>query len=401
MSARTVRRLAILNCFLVPVLVAAGLALDALSLSQGKFSANLATDVVLVPVVFILTAMGALIVSRRPGNRIGIGMCMIGTVAGMVYVTDAYATYGLVVSPGSLPAARMAGWVENWIWIPVTVPVLTLLFLYCPDGELVSKRWRPVAALDVVVMILLWLTFAFRPGPFEDFPDVSNPLGIGNEGGVVDTLAKVGITLLLPAIVLSAASMVVRFRRSTGLERMQLKWLASAAALAGFVFVGSFILRLSGVSVWNYAIPVAFMPTPIALGIAILQYRLYDIDRIINRTLVYGLLTATLGLTYFGLVVGLQALFQPVTGGSDVAIAFTTLVVAALFLPARRRIQDAVDSRFNRRRYDAARTLAAFSARLRDEVDMETLQGDLIAVVNETVQPAHVSLWLRAPEARR
>jgi hypothetical protein len=328
-------------------------------------------------------------------------MCLTGLLGSLTSLADGYATYTIVTNPGALPAARLAAWVVAWIWIPTALPAITLLFLLFPDGKLLTRRWRLVAIFDLAIISLVLFCVAFRPGPFEDFPQVINPLGIGKDGGVLDILAVVGLILLAPAIALSAAGMVVRFRRSTGPERLQFKWLTAAAIFAGVAFIASIALAFVNVSVFAYAIAPIFAAVPVSVGLAVLRYRLYDIDRIINRTLVYGLLSALLALIYFGLVVGLQAAFRPVSGSSNLAIVLTTLIVAALFLPARRRLQTAVDRRFNRRAYDAARTIDAFSARLREEIDLDSLRYEMLAVVHETMQPAGVSLWLREAKATR
>jgi hypothetical protein len=219
---------------------------------------------------------------------------------------------------------------------------------------------------------------------------------------VLEVVVAVGFFVFVSMLLLSFLSLVIRFRRSHGVERQQLKWfvVSTVAALSFFVVIGP-LVELAGVTTPD-ALYLALMAlVPISVGVAILRHRLYDIDRIINRTLVYGLLTALLALTYFGFVVGLQAALQPVSGNSKLAIALTTLIVAALFLPARRRLQSAVDRRFNRRTYDATRTIEAFNARLRQEIDLDSLRYELLAVVDETMQPAGVSLWLRTPEAGR
>jgi hypothetical protein len=215
---------------------------------------------------------------------------------------------------------------------------------------------------------------------------------IGPALAVVQYLAYL---LLIPAIGLSGAALVHRFRRSHGRERQQLKWLALAAVAAFVVFVLSWPASILIHNIWDITPLIVFSFLPIATAIAILRYQLYDIDRILNRTLVYALLTACLGALYLGVVVGLQALLSSVAGGSDLAIVITTLLVAALFLPARRRVQEMVDRRFNRRTYDAARTIDAFSARLRQQIDLDTLRYELLAVTEETMQPSRASVWLR------
>jgi hypothetical protein len=253
-------------------------------------------------------------------------------------------------------------------------------------------------------MVILFVTSIFMPGDLGAPYDFEAPTGI-------EALRKAGMVVIFACLVpillitfAAAASIIGRFRRARGDEREQFKWFASAAALLPLMLVLHMLadgLYPAAIDAVELAVEFVIAALPIAVGIAILKYRLYDIDRIINRTLVYGLLTALLALTYFGFVVGLQAVLQPVSGSSNLAIALTTLIVAALFLPARRRLQSAVDRRFNRRAYDAARTIDAFNARLRQEVDLDSLRYELLAVVDETMQPAGVALWLRTPEAGR
>jgi hypothetical protein len=273
--------------------------------------------------------------------------------------------------------------------------------LLFPDGHLPSPRWRWLGYACGLVVVAICVSSALAPnldvGPSDDTPGVSNPLAVARLETVLDAVLAVSFPVLAAAVALTALSVLLRFQASRGDTRQQLKWfLATVLLMAGSIPVD--VISPAAASAGS---AVAIVAIPLAIGVAILRYRLYDIDRIINRTLVYGSLTVALGAAYAGLVVGLQALFRPFTGGSELAITITTLAVAAAFQPARRRIQDAVDRRFNRRRYDAGRTLEAFSGRLRDEVDLEALRHELVAVVSETMEPAHVSLWLKGAEAQR
>ena len=401
MRPETQRRLAMANCLFVVALLLVSGVMDAITTFDGNLNSNIGADLIVVPVILLMTVMGALIISKHPGHLIGVGMCLTGFLGGVSNLVDAYATYTILTDPGALPAQQLMTWVEAWIWVPTVLPGLTLLFLLFPDGKLVSPRWRRVAILDIAITSFVLLTVAFRPGPFEDFPQLVNPLGIGSDGGVLDVANEISLVSLAPAILLSGAGLVLRFRRSTGTERQQFKWLTAAAILAGVVFSASIILAFFGIVILGYAIVPIFAAVPVAMGLAVLRYRLYDVDRIINRTLVYGFVTVLLALTYFGLVVGLQFLLGSFTSGSGLAVALTTLIVAALFFPLRQRVQGVVDRRFNRRAYDAARTIEAFSARLRQEVDLDSLRYELLSVVDETMEPAGVSLWLRDAEARR
>ena len=248
------------------------------------------------------------------------------------------------------------------------------------------------------------LALAFDPGPLGPVETISNPLGIDAVGAVLDPIAGFGPIVLLSCIFLAIGGAIVRFRRARGRERQQLKWLALAAGFMVAVLLALMALLLAvdtDQGAWDFVSALlvcsAIAALPVAAAIAILRERLYDIDVVINRALVYGALTATLGGSYLGAVLLLQLVLQPLTADSGLAIAASTLAVAALFRPARTRIQAAVDRRFYRRRYDAERTLAGFGARLRDQIDLEALSGELRGVVSETVQPAHISLWLRSP----
>jgi hypothetical protein len=269
-----------------------------------------------------------------------------------------------------------------------------------------SRRWRVVGWLAVAAMVTLALGSAFTPGPFVDRPDVTNPLGVAIFGAGLLEDGGVGWILFPVSVVLSATSMVVRFRRATGEARQQIKWFALAAAFAAVGWVAITFgygseepIVVIGVQLLQL---LSFLCIPLAVGIAILRYRLYDIDLLINRTLVYGSLTVLLAATYFGSVVGLQSVFRAITAqGSTLAVVASTLVIAALFNPFRRYLQGFVDRRFYRRKYDAAKTLAAFSARLREEKDLDALREGVVEVARETMQPEHVSLWLRSETAPR
>ncbi len=292
------------------------------------------------------------------------------------------------------------GWLWSWtpyVGLGITAAFLLLLF---PDGPLPSRRWRPVAWLAAGSLVVLFLG-SFSPGPlggFDDITSIENPFVIDRAGGFLDSLeGSTGWTLLVVSILASASSFVLRLHRARGDERQQLKWFAYAATLlaAGFITLSSTTGSLrSAPRRWSPASWLSRSPS----AFAIFRYRLYEIDVIIRRTLVYGAVTAALAGLYFGIVLALQQVFSSFAGGSDLAVAVSTLAVAALFGPARRRIQTAVDRRFYRRGYDAQRTLEAFSGRLRQEVDLDTLRAELVAVVDETMRPTGVSLWLKGSE---
>jgi hypothetical protein len=348
------------------------------------------------------SVVGALIASQRPKNPIGWIFLADGFCYGLLSAGDQYAVYALLTNPGALPLGAEASWLGQWIWAPGLGLSLVFLPLLFPDGHPPSHRWRLVGWLGglfigltvVSSTILLW-------------PERGPALLTGDESPshVVRVLVDfIALPMLFVAGLGAVVSLFVRFRRARGVERQQIKWFASAAALTLvwiLVFGESTLRGLPGVIVDLSALLV--IPSiPIATGIAILRYRLYDIDRIINRTLVYGSLTAALALVYLGGVATTQAIFRALTGQEEqpqLAVVVSTLVIAALFMPLRRRIQSFIDRRFYRSKYDARKTLEAYSARLRDETDLDALSDDLVGVVRETMQPAHVSLWLRPDTA--
>jgi len=350
--------------------------------------------------VFILAfaTVGAVVASRRPGNPIGwilLGAGLAFAVGGITvsYAEDAFADPG---GPGF--GATAAAWVSKWVWMAGIAPVVTFGLLLFPDGRVPSRRWRTLAWLSGTALALVVAGLALAPGRMEDLP-VDNPLGLEGAGGLVDALTTLGGAALVVGIAGSIASLVARYRAASSRERQQLKWLTYAGMLLGIGNVVAIGIEIavgpSAVELTNTVVALSVATVPVAIGIAMLRHRLYDIDVVINRTLVYGALTATLAASYLVSVLVLQLALDPLTEQSNAAIAASTLAVAALFRPARTRIQAAVDRRFYRRRYDAARTLAGFSAHLRDEVDLDALSRELRGVVRETMQPDHVSLWLR------
>jgi hypothetical protein len=351
------------------------------------------------------SVVGALIASQRPENPIGWIFLADGFCYGLLSAGDQYAVHALLTNPGALPLGAEASWLGQWIWAPGLGLSLVFLPLLFPEGHPPSHRWRPVGWLGglfigltvVSSMILLW-------------PERGPALVTGDESPsyvVLVLINFIALPMLFVAGLGAVISLVVRFRRARGVERQQIKWFASATALTlvWILLFGQASLRgLPGIIVDLSALLV--IPSiPVATGIAILRYRLYDIDLIINRTLVYGSLTVTLVALYVGGIVLLQRVFVFLTGQqSTLAVVASTLLIAALFTPMRRRIQGFIDRRFYRRKYDARKTLEAFSTKLRDETDLDALSDDLVGVVRETMQPAHVSFWLRpetAPEGEQ
>jgi hypothetical protein len=345
------------------------------------------------------SALGALVASRRPHNPIGWILVVSQAFLGLTQFARDWYIHTQFADPGSLPEAALLAWAANWAWVPGFVPLLTLLLLLFPDGRPPSARWRPVGWLSGLAITMLVLGYAFAPGRLEDYPRIDNPLGVGGGAGdVLELFLFLGFATLSFAAIGSMTSLAVRYRRSHGVERQQTRWMAAAAVCVVFSWLlSAFFDQVLDIDI-SLLILAALLTLPAATAVGVLRYRLYDLDLVVNRTLVYGALTATLAGSYLGLVLLFQAALGPLTQDSDLAIAASTLAVAALFRPLRARIQDAVDRRFYRRRYDAARTAEAFSARLRNEVELDSLSAALRGVASETMQPAHVSLWLRARE---
>ena len=379
-----------------------------------SLDADLTTGSLLGQALFLVFPLvGALIASRRPENPIG-WLCLVD---GLLWTTtdmlDYHSLY-VMASPGSVPFPVGLAGVNHWLWVPTVGLLGTYVFLLFPDGRLPSRRWRPLAWLSGVVIASGSLGLMLSPGPLDMPRGIRNPFGL--EAAPWVAVAAYAILPLLPLCMLaSALSLVMRYRRSRGDVRQQIKWIAFAASLVALTYliaiVASFIHPseiwfAAGLPLWldliEYAALLSITSVPIAIGFAVLKYRLYDIDIIINRTLVYGSLTATLVAVYFAGVASMQLVLRALTGQteqSQLAVVVSTLAIAALFDPLRRRIQAFIDRRFYRRKYDAQKTLEEFSARLRDETDLETLNRDLAGVIEETLQPTDVSLWLRREKA--
>jgi hypothetical protein len=343
--------------------------------------------------VIAFAALGALLASRRPRNPIGWLLCAAPLALALSGFADGWYVHAYYAHPGSPKPPVALLWVANWIWVFGFIPLITALLLLFPDGRLPSRGWWPAGALVLAAIVCLFAGYAFAPGALDDYRRVENPVGLGP---LFLTLQDVGFPLMALSAITSAAALIWRFRRSHGVERQQLKWMAAAAALVvGAWLVNAALDQFLGVQS-SYFLPIVLLALPGAATVAILRYRLYDLGRIVNRTLVYLALTVTLGAVYLGLVL----LIGLTLGTSNVAIAVSTLAVAALFRPLRSRIQAAVDHRFYRRRYDAARTLQRFGSRLRDELDLDAVQGELVGVIEQTVQPEHVTLWLPRNDSR-
>jgi uncharacterized membrane protein len=340
------------------------------------------------------SVVGAAITLRRPHNAVAWILLASGLSAAVYELTVSYAYYAIGVRGGDVPAGVWAAWVGSWMWIPTSSLVPVLVPLVFPDGQLPSRRWRPLVWYAAFTLVIFILATALVPGPMEEGGFVRNPVSPFRDGDFSFRDVQLPtLVLLLVALIGSVAALVRRFHGSRGVLRLQLKWFVYASALAAvWMFLIPFLQDSKPYQVGGILMITAI---PIVIGIAIMRYRLYDIDLLINRTLVYGVTSAAIALTFFAGIVALQAVLRPFTSGSELATAASTLVSFALFQPIRRRVQSAVDRRFDRSRYDAERTLDAFAIRLRDEVDLDAVRADLVSVTYKTMRPAHASVWLR------
>jgi len=370
------------------------------------FFLSLLLDVVLVLIVLGFVALGLLVARRRPHNPVGWIVAGTGMVVLVSSFAQSYAVYALFTDPWSLPGGGIMAWLSNWTFIPVIFAAPSLLFLLFPDGHLLSRRWRPVPWVVILTSCATVTSTMLQPvlddPPFEGVP---NPLGVDTPSIVNTILSSIGWPGMAASFLVAAFAMILRLRRSRGVERQQLKWLAAAAAilpLASAASVAGYYLGFELLAA--FVGPLSIIPIFLAAGYAVLRYRLYDIDVVINRTLVYGSLTLTLVLVYFGGVATIQTLFRALTGQEQqpqLAVVVSTLAIAAMFNPLRRRLQALIDRLFYRSKYDATKTLEEFSLRLREETDLDALGGGRVSLVRDTMQPTHVSLWLRPPEEER
>ena len=379
-------------------------------INNGWGESSDAVELAFALILATFPVVGLLIALRRPETPIGWLLLAIGIFWGIAGMTS-YADYGIVVHPGSLPGAALVASIAADMWAPPIGLMGTFLLLVFPDGRLPGPRWRWVAYLSAFAIAGSTVVLLVSPGTMGDngYPDTINPLGIEALDGVIGFAQT--IILLLPVMMAaSAASLVVRFRRSHGVERQQIKWLAAAAAAVAATYLVAMAASLltpaavSG-SRWVTALQnlalLSFGLIPVAIGIAVLRYRLYEIDVIIRKTLVYAVLIGALALVYLGGISLIGWALRDVAGqSSTLAITLSTLAVAAAFQPLRHRIQHAVDRRFYRQTYDAQRTLDAFNGRLREHIDLDSLQNEVLGVARETLQPGHATLWLRPPTTR-
>jgi histidine kinase-like protein len=392
MSRRTA---SILAWTLVGLSVMGALTEGAMSLAveRDSGSSSVGSEVVVVAVFLVSAVVGGLVASRLPSNPIGWVFVTMVTAVGLSAAADGYVAYSLDRGRDGGLVPYLAEYSDD-VFVAFFAMVFYSLLLF-PDGRLLTRRWRAVLWAGSIGLVLCTISIVINPGKMDDYPELTSPTGI--DSPIVDVLFLVAFVGFGGALVAAAVSIVLRFRRARGVERQQLTVLLAVGVAGTAAVVVGVIATVAG---WeNLGIAVTMLGVlaiPVGIGVAMLRYRLYDVDRLISRSLTYALVTALLLCAYAALVLGGQTLFSSFAGGSDFAIAISTLVVAALFLPLRSRVQRTVDRRFNRRRYDAQRTLAAFGAKLREQVELDELRSGLQATVHETMQPAHVALWLRA-----
>jgi hypothetical protein len=393
------RSAAMIMWCMAAAMIAAGLVLNVVNLdSNAGISPPLDHDIVFSLWGAIYSTVGAVVAIRRTGHVVGWLLLVAGFIFALSSLSFEYANWAL--GPGSWSGGSWALWVAETpsALALVLIPLALLLF---PDGRFVSARWRPLAGVSVLTAVCL-LAIGVTPGRLDPSAPGPNPLGIEGARTVVDAVGVVGWVLALVLFAAAGAATVIRLRRSTGATHQQMKWVCYAAAILGVVWAQWTVLYLVGAmggalfAVELSIVAAAMAGVPVAMGIAILRYRLYGIDVIIRKTLVYAALIAILGAAYVGGVVVLSVALRSLTGGTGaVAVTVSTLGVAAMFQPLRRRVQHAVDRRFYRDRYDSARIVGLFNQHMRDQIDLRALETELVAVVSAALQPASVGLWIR------
>jgi hypothetical protein len=386
-----IRRLAWGNCALALALTALGVVIFGLTYAT-PMGSRWGPRGFVGSFVPIQATIGALIATRQPRNPVGWLFCATGLLAAVQFFGEEYAVFAVLAMPGRLPGGVFMAWLQNWIWVLVALPQITLLPLLFPDGRLLAPRWRWLAWCAAGLTVVIAAITALEPGRMQNFSLIDNPVGLFPSQAAWDFVFYALYGLASATGFAAALSLALRLRRGGATERQQLKWIGYA-----FVFVcvgtvmGGFVPTLG-----PWAMIASLLILQVAVGLAILRYRLWDIDLLIRRTLVYAVLTGLLAVIYLGSVLISERVLRGVVGSdSPIAIVASTLVIAALFVPLRARVQLAIDRRFYRRKYDAALTLATFGAQARDETDLEQLSADLRTAVDNAMQPTQVIIWMR------
>jgi len=392
------RRLAIGVGVLSMAMIAVGLVLIALvPAGRAPAGATMADALPILPLPLSSAAVGALIGWQRPGNTVGRLLSLLGLVSALQFLLAGYADFGLF-SEVRLPQANVAAWIFSWSGGLVGLFGYLLLFEF-PDGPLKLRRARFGAACGATATALFCVALAIVPGTLFNMAGVQNPFGLAGQEALIIALVMVAGVLFVTIVLLAASTLRERYRRADARQRLQLKWFFAGMAFVAAAATASLALAPIDFGLAKIGLSLGVSALPVTIAVAILREHLYEIDLFINRALVYGWTTAGIAVAFFAAIVVLQSVLRPFTGGSEIAVAISTLASVALAQPLRARIQRFVDRRFYRSRYDAARTLDEFSVRLRDEVDLDAVRGGLLDAVRETVQPAHASVWLRETEA--
>ena len=346
-------------------------------------------------------SVGAVITRRRPGHLVGWLFAGIGLESAVQQLINAYVILAVLTSPGSLPFGRDLAWLLAWVWVPAVATAIIGLPLLFPDGHLPSPRWRPVGWLAITAVVAMSVMVAFIPGPINQASFVDNPLAIAalNEPAIEIPVWMIILGLWAATLAFAIAALVTRARTARGESRLQLKWFLAAATLAFAAGVVSALTQITGSGSIQKAAELlliaCILTIPLAVGLAILRFRLYEIDRLVSRTVSYAVITGVLAAIFVVVVLSLQAILQPITQGQTIAVGASTLVAASLFQPLRRAIQKIVDRRFDRSHYDLAKIVDSFADQLRDEVGLDGVRREVTEALRATVQPAHVGIWLR------
>lgn len=350
-----------------------------------------------------LSGVGAVLVLRRPGNLIGALLLFAGVLTAISWAGGFYVNLDDFVGPDQLPFIVPVAWLTSWLFSPTIGLLAVFMPLLYPSGHLPSPRWRILVAVTLPAIALSAIQTATAPGPLQNVTGLDNPFALPQPfSDIVQAVGSASLVLAPPIITLVLVNLILRLRRSVGVERQQMKWFLAVASVAAMAIVVSIITVTGPVSdtAWIVAL-LAIGCLPLAVGIAILRYRLYEIDRLVSRTISYAVITAVLVVVFGAFNLLLEALLENLTQADTLAVAGSTLLVFALFQPLRRRVQTAVDRRFDRERYEGDRIARAFAERLRDEVDPERLQDELDRVLAQTVAPARTILWLRSERGER
>ena len=357
---------------------------------------NVVQQTLIIPV--LAGVFGILIIQGQPKHRVGWLLISIGLVSAAMTPIQEWAVLGFYTAPGSVPGWPLAAWVTNWLWVVMITLVLLMLALF-PAGAFLTRRWKMIISISLLLFLIPGLVATAIETPMTSAFQIPNPFVETHHAALYDFSFYLAIALMMFTALAALATMMIRYQRRRGYEREQIKWLLAGVALFAVLTVIGIAMSIGfEETIGNMIINASVLAPLVGVGIAMLRHQLYDIDIIIRRTTAYAVLTALLASIYFGSIILSQQFMTPITGESDIAVVLSTLLIAALFLPLRRRVQDTIDRRFFRRKYDAEKTLEAFAATVRNETDLDALTAELVRVIQETMQPEQVSVWLRPVE---